>query len=163
MSPRARAAVLAVVLAVPAAGCYEFRLAGPEDPPPVPAPRLVSVTVEYRQPAGCLGGGRCEDLVVFFGSWMRPGTEFALTADPGHFVWRGVATGVPVNFPPRENPQPYQVRIYDPHLLVGPTGGFTGDRITFGSEFLYVIESPGRPDVHALAYVDENGLGHNAY
>src|SRR4029453_9002550 len=87
-------------------GCYDFHLNGPEEPPVVPTPRLVDVTIEYRQPPGCLGGGRCDDQVVFFGSWMRPGTEFALTPDPGNFVWRGVALGVPVNFPPHERPSP---------------------------------------------------------
>ena len=154
---------LAVVACALAAGCYDFHLAGPEDPAPVPTPRLVSVTVEYRQPPGCLGGGRCADQVVFFGSWMRPGTEFALSSDPGNYVWRAVALGVPVNYPPKDPPTPYEIRIYDPHLLVSPTQGFTGDRITLGGELLTQIDSPGQPGVHGLAYVDENGQGHNAY
>lgn len=144
-------------------GCYDFHLTGPEEAPPVPTPRLVSVTIEYRQPPGCLGGGRCNDQVVFFGSWMRPGTEFALTRDAGNFVWRGVAYGVPVNYPPRENPAPYEVRIYDPHLLASPTEGFAGERLTVGGESLKYVESPGRPDVHSLVFIDENGQGHNPY
>lgn len=166
MTPHARGGrsrALALTLAVVAGACYDFHLTGPEDPPDVPSPRLVVVKIEYEQPPGCLGGGRCDDMVVFFGSWMRPGTEFALTPDPGNFVWRGVAYGVPVNYPPHENPQPYEVRIYDPHLLASRTDGFTADRLRVGGEFLTKLESPGTPGVHSLVYVDENGLGHNPF
>ena len=160
-SPWAR--TVALVAAVLASGCYDFRLTGPAEPPTVSPPRLVSVTIEYRQPPGCLGGGHCADRVVFFASWMRPGTEFALTQDAGNWVWRGVAYGVPVNYPPHENPTPYEVRIYDPHLLASPTEGFAAERLRVGGEQLTEIQAPGRPEIHSLVYVDENGQGHNPY
>ncbi len=158
-----RGRIAAVALALLAGGCYDFHLTGAEDPAPVPSPRLVTVSIEYRQPPGCLGGGRCSDQVVFFGSWMRPGTEFALSPDPGNFVWRGVAYGVPVNFPPLEYPSGYEVRIYDPHLLDSPTDGFTADRLRVGGELLTKVIEPGRPNVHSLVLIDENGFGHNPY
>jgi hypothetical protein len=161
---RQRAASLLIPLVLLGfAGC--FRLTGPEDASPISPPALVSVTIEYIQPPGCLGGGHCNDLVVFYGSWMKAGTEFFLVNDPGNGVWRGVAYGVPVNWPPREPPVPYTVKIYDPHLLNSPTRGFTGDRMTVGSEALpdFNVVSPGRPDVHNLVYIDSDGLGHNAY
>jgi hypothetical protein len=161
ISDRLRAAL--PLLAVLVAGCYDFHLTGPEDAPQVSPPGLVKVTVEYRQPPGCLGGGHCDDRVVFFGSWMRPGTEFGLTPDPGNFVWRGLVYGVPVNFPPKNPPQPYEVRIYDPHLLASPTSGFTGDNLTLGTETLDQIQHPGTPAVHDLVYIDANGFGHNAF
>jgi len=143
--------------------CYGLNPTGPTAPVAVQNPLLVSVTIEYTQPPGCLGGGHCNDKVVFFGDWMRPGTEFFLTPDPGNFTWRGVALGVPVNYPPHENPTPYQVRIYDPHLLAGPTRGFTGDRLLVGSESLNQVQSSGTPGVYDLVYIDSNGQGHNAY
>jgi hypothetical protein len=162
--PRPRRFGLAAALAaLTSTGCYDFHLAGPEDPPDLVTPRLVTVRVEYRQVPGCAGGGRCDDKVVFFGSWMRPGTEFALTPEPGNYVWRGVAYGVPVNYPPKENPEPYKVRIYDPHLLATPSEGFTAERMVVGGEALWKIEESGRPEVHALVYIDDDGFGHNAY
>ena len=161
--PRARAALLAAVV-LGTGACYDFHLTGPEDPPPVSPPRLVSVAIEYRQPAGCVGPKqRCDDLVVFFGSWMRPGAEFFLTPDPGNYTWRGVALGVPVNYPPTERPTPYEVRIYDPHLLGTSTEGHTGDRLRVGGEFLTQIVDPGRPNEHSAVFVDENGQGHNPF
>ncbi len=153
--------VLLPALGALAGAC--FHLTGPEDAPAVSPPKLVSVTIEYRQPPGCLGGGHCPDRVVFFGSWMKPGTEFALTPDPGNYTWRGVALGVPVNYPPHEPPTPYEVRIYDPHLLASPTDGYTAEHITVGGESLSKVVDPGRPNVHSLVYVDQDGLGHNAY
>ncbi len=158
---RLRAALPLWALAV--VGCYDFHLTGPEDAQQVSPPALVNVSVEYRQPPGCLGGGHCADRVVFFGSWMRPGTEFGLTPDPGNYVWRGLVYGVPVNYPPHENPQPYEIRVYDPHLLASPTSGFTGDNLTLGTESLSPAINPGTPNVHALAYIDADGLGHNAF
>jgi hypothetical protein len=55
------------------------------------------------------------------------------------------------------------VRIYDPHLLDSPTDGFTADRLRVGGEFLTKVVEPGRPNVHSLVLVDENGFGHNPY
>jgi hypothetical protein len=150
-----------LVAALAAGSCYDFHLEGPEDASPVPTPRLVSVTIEYRQPNGCISSSRCDDPVVFFGSWMQIGAEFALRRDPGNFTWRGVATGVPVNFPPRD--QPYLVRVYDPFLRDSPTSGLTGERLRIGGEFLTRFDRPGGPEESALVYIDENGIGHNVF
>lgn len=156
---RAAAALAAAVLV---AGCYDFHLAGPEDPPPVLTPRLVSVTIEYRQPNGCVNAATpCEEPVIFFGSWMRPGAEFALAPDPGSHVWRGTAVGVPVNFPPRD--EPYQIRIFDPYLRESPTGGFTAERLQVGGQLVTRIESPGGQNEHGLVYIDQNGQGRSPF
>lgn len=141
--------------------CYDFHLTGPEDAPVVATPGVVSVSVEYRQPNGCLGGSNCDAAVVFFGSWMRPGGEFRLTRAPGSLVWTGVAQGVPVNYPPRDDP--YSVRIYDPFLVESCSDGFSAERIRLGGESLVRFEGGGCRDQAALVYVDDNGRGHNPY
>ena len=89
--PRTRRPLLRLVAAcLFAAACDDYHLDGPVDPEPLSPPRTVSVTVEYLQPNGCVEGSpRCEDNVVFFGSWMRPGEEFFLRPQPGRFLWRG--------------------------------------------------------------------------
>jgi hypothetical protein len=164
MTPATRPLRLALAFAgaVLAAACYDFHLAGPEDPPALPQPRLVTVAIEYRQPNGCVNvPERCDHPVVFFGSWMRPGGEFELSRDVGSFVWTGRATGVPVNFPPRD--QPYEVRIYDPHLGGTSTLGFTAGRLTVGGQLLTAIQFPGSPREHALVFVDDNGQGHSPF
>ena len=153
---------MTVLLAGTAFACYDFHLSGPEDPAPLQVPAVVSVTVEYRQPNGCLNlASPCDEPVVFFGSWMRPGGEFRLTRDPGSFVWRGVAHGVPVNFPPRD--QPYSVRVNDPFLRETCTEGFQAERIRLGGEALIRYEGGGCRDQAALAFVDDNGRGRNPY
>jgi hypothetical protein len=154
-----RVAPISILAALLAAGCLEFRGVGPEDATPERPPRLVNVTVEYLQPAGCVNSdpGACNHPVVFFGSWMRPGSEFALTPDPDTWVYRGVAYNVPVNFPPHEYESPYQIRVWDPHL-----GTYTGYRIKFGSELLFKVERRSN-DEYAWAFVDENGLGRNPF
>jgi hypothetical protein len=120
------------------------------------------VTVVYRQPNGCLNRSTpCDPPVVFFGSWMQPDAEFRLARDPGTFTWRGTAHGVPVNFPPRDDP--YTVRIFDPYLFESCSEGFTADRIVFGGENLTRTRGGGCRDQHALVYVDENGRGHNPF
>jgi hypothetical protein len=144
------------------AGCNAFRLSSPEDAPEVNPPRVVSVTVQYRQPQGCLNEERrCDDPVVFFGSWMHPGEEFHLTPDPGSFVWRGTARGVPVNYPPRD--QPHLVRIFDPHLREGPGGGVTAQRLWVGGELLDKFDTPGGENESGLVYIDESGTGHDPF
>jgi hypothetical protein len=144
-------------------GCYDFNLAGPEDPDPLPAPRLVSVTIEYRQPQACFNvASHCDDLVVFFGSWMRPGAEFFLQADPGSHVWTGVAHGVPVNFPPTGG-EPYSVRVFDPRLRGLLTEGFSAERLEIGGQIVLRIDRPGGKNEAGLIYIDENGLGRNPY
>jgi hypothetical protein len=157
-----RAAALASA-ALTAASCNAFkRTAGPDVAAPVNPPATVSVTVEYDQVPECVEGSpRCVDNVVFFGSWMQPGEEFFLTKEPGRYVWRGTATRVPVNFPPRGDP--YLVRIYDPHIVGGPTGGITADRLKVGGEFIVDFYSPGNPYESGLIYIDANGLGRTPF
>jgi len=144
------------------ASCYDFTLEGPDNPDPVPVPRLVSVTVEYRQPPECVEGSpRCDDNVVFFGSWMRPGEEFFLRPDAGRYIWRGTAVRVPVNFPPRG--EPYLVRVYDPHMVGSPTRGGSAERLRVGDEVITKYDAPGSARESGLIFIDENGLGHSPF
>jgi hypothetical protein len=161
--PRSRRPLLRLLTAcLFAAACEDYHLDGPVDPEPLAPPRTVSVTVEYLQPNGCVEGSpRCEDNVVFFGSWMRPGEEFFLRPQPGRFLWRGTATNVPVNFPPRG--QPHAVVVYDPYLVATPTEGLTAARLKVGGEAITRIDSPGNPRETGLIYIDENGQGRNLY
>lgn len=157
-----RALLAAAALALLGGGCYDFHLTGPEDAPLPNPPRLVPVTIEYRQPNGCANSStNCDDRVVFFASWMRPGDEFPLQRDPGGLVWRGVAHGVPVNFPPRDSP--HAVRVFDPHILDHPSSGLTAERLRVGGQMLTVIESRGTVEESGLVYIDENGQGRNPY
>jgi len=150
----------AVVSAALLGGCYDFHLAGPEDPAADVVPRTVSVSIVYRQPSSCANEpDRCDDPVMFYGSWMRPGNEFSLTPDPNSHVFRGTALVVPVNYPPRD--QPYAVKVYDPYLARTSTEGFTARRLMLGGEALTRIESFGARQERALLFVDENGFGHN--
>jgi hypothetical protein len=162
-APRlARSLPLLVLVAL--GGCYDFRLEGPENPDPVPVPRLVSVTVEYRQPPECVEGSpRCADNVVFFGNWMRPGEEFFLRPDPGRFIWRGTALRVPVNFPPHPGIDPYFVRVYDPHQVGSPTGGFSAEHLRVGDEVITRFDSPGSAREAGLVFIDENGVGRSPF
>ncbi len=99
------ARLVALAAATLSLSCHAFERAGPDRPPSLDPPALVDVAIEYRQVNACEPGSpRCEDNVVFFATWMRPGQEFFLTPEPGRFVWRGVAHGVPVNFPPATSP-----------------------------------------------------------
>lgn len=153
---------LLLLAALSAVACYDFHLTGPEDPPPVPVPRLVSVTVEYVQPIFCLNvTATCEGAVFFWGSWMLPRGEFALARQPGTRVWRGTAQSVPVNFPPRD--QPYLTRVFDPYLTESPTGGPTAERLTVGGQFIVFIDSPGTPAEAGLVYIDDNGQGRSPF
>ena len=143
-------------------GCNAFRRTAPDEAPDPNPPQEVSVTVEYRQPNGCLNVvTTCDEPVVFFGSWMHPGQEFQLTPDPAHFVWRGIARNVPVNYPPRD--QPYLVRIFDPFLREGPGGGVTAQRLWVGGELLDRFDRPGGENESALVYIDANGVGHDPF
>jgi hypothetical protein len=158
MATARRLAFLAV--AVAAAGC-DFQ----PDPPPGPsalAPtRLVSVRIEYRQPQGCVNAdpARCVDLVWFFGSWMHPGEEIALEPVAGSYAWAGTVPGVPVNWPPRD--EPHLVRVFDPHLKDTPTGGVTAARLIVGGQEIAQYDQPGTPQESGLVYVDDNGVGRN--
>ena len=135
------------------------------DPPPGPnpvGPRFVSVRVEYRQPNGCANApAACDNLVVFFGSWMRPGQEIYLTDDGGSHVWSGVAPGVPVNWPPAD--EPHLVRVFDPHLVDTDTGGVTAARLVVGGQILDSFDQPGTPQESGRVYVDDNGAGRNPF
>ena len=157
-----RAAVLATA-ALGAVSCNAFkRTAGPDQAAPVNPPNTTTVTVEYTQIPECVEGSpRCTDNVVFFGSWMQPGEEFFLAKEPGRYVWRGTAFRVPVNFPPRGDP--YFVRIYDPHIVGGPTEGITADRLKVGGEAITQFYSPGNPSESGLIYIDENGQGRTPF
>ncbi|HEY2941625.1 MAG TPA: hypothetical protein VGN09_04245 [Vicinamibacteria bacterium] len=149
--------------ALGALSCNAFRRTpGPDEAEPVSPPQTASVTVEYEQIAECVAGSpRCADNVVFFGSWMQPGEEFFLKKEPGRFVWRGQAERVPVNFPPRG--QPYLVRVYDPHIVGGPTEGVTADRLKVGGELLTRFYSPGNAYESGLIFIDHNGQGHSPF
>jgi hypothetical protein len=153
-----RKLALVLTLAVTVPGC--FQVDTQEGPSAVPNPRLVKVLLEYRQPNGCLNVvSSCEGPVVFFGSWMRAGTEFALYPTPDTFVWTGTAIDVPVNFPPRD--QPYLVRVFDPYLRDTPTGGVTAMRLKVGTQAVTTLDSFGTPYESAYVYIDDVGIGHN--
>ncbi len=156
-------ALLLAGAALSALSCNAFRrAAGPEDAPPVNPPATATVTVEYEQIVECVEGSpRCADNVVFFGSWMQPGEEFFLKKEPQRYVWRGTATRVPVNYPPRG--QPYFVRVYDPHIVGGPTEGITADRLKVGGELLTRFYSPGNAYESGLIFIDQNGQGHSPF
>jgi hypothetical protein len=156
----ARGAAAAAALAI--LGCPDFHQTGPEDPSPLPRPTTVEISVQYTQPGGCISQAvSCEDVVVFFGSWMRAGGEIQLAPDASHHVWTGRARGVPVNFPPTGGP--YEVRVYDPFLQDGGEVRFTGQRLSVGSQLLTGLRKPGAHDEAALVFVDANGLGHNPF
>jgi len=160
MERQGRRVAFALLALAAAAGC-DFQPDPVPGPSPLPAPTVANVTVEYRQPNGCanttpLG---CDNLVVFFGSWMHPGQEIFLTPDPGSHVWTGIAQGVPVNWPPVD--APHLVRVFDPHLVDTPTGGVTAARLLLGGQLLTDYDSPGTPQESALVFVDSNGVGRN--
>jgi hypothetical protein len=152
---------LAIAAAV-AAGC-DFQPDPAAGPAPLPGTRTVSVRIEYRQPAHCanLDPSNCIDPVFFLASWMHPGhdEEVILTNVAGSYVWAGTATGVPVNWPPTD--QPHFVRVYDPHLKDTPTGGVTAARLTVGGQILTQYNNPGTPTESGLIYIDDDGVGHN--
>jgi hypothetical protein len=156
-----RRPALALLGALLAGGCF-FEKSGPDGPSPVSVTRQVVVTVEYVQPGLCLNSAnRCADPVVFFGSWMRPGQEFALTPVPGTFNWSGRASSVPANFPPSD--EPYLVRVYDPYLLDTASGGVTAARLRIGGQMLVDVEAVGTPAESGRVYIDDNGVGHTPF
>ncbi len=159
---KASTRTLLIASALTLAGCPDAHLTGPEDPDPPPIPERASVTVEYEQPAGCVSPVvNCQDLVIFVASWMPPGGQVFLTPDATRRFWTARIADVPVNFPPRGDP--YQVRIYDPHLQETAALRYTGRRLRIGSESLTRIQQPGSRDEAALVYVDSTGQGHNPF
>ena len=156
------ASVLIALVAVVTGGCFEFHLVGPEDPPEVVSPALVPVQIVYRQPEHCSNVEHpCDGNVVFFGSWMREGAVFSLTSDATSRLWRGTALGVPVNFPPSDDP--YAVSVYDPYLHDTSSAGMTAYRLTVGDENVSELHLEGTPNAHGLIFIDANGRGHDPY
>lgn len=138
--------------------CDDVHIGGPDGPEPLAPPRLVDVTIEYVQVNECLPGSpTCDDNVAFFASWLRPGQAILLRPEPSRFVWRGIAEGVPVNYPPQG--LPHAVVIYDPHLVGSPTRGVTAERLKVGGQIITWFERPGGPNEQGLIYIDQNGLG----
>jgi hypothetical protein len=158
-----RWAAVAAVLAVAGTGCLEITKTVTEGPPAVPDPHLVTIRIEYRQPAGCANVvAPCNSRVVFFGSWMQPraGVESGvlLNQTPDTYVWTGTVSSVPVNFPPRD--QPYLVRVFDPHLSETPTGGVTASRLQVGGQTITYFDQPGTTQESGVIYIDDDGVGH---
>jgi len=153
-----RLALVGLVASV--SGC-DFQPDPPEGPSALPPTRVVNVRIEYRQPQACENTApeRCVDLVWFFGSWMHGDEEIPLELVPGTYVWAGIAPGVPVNWPPTD--EPHFVRVFDPHLQATPTGGVTGARLSVGGQILSHYDSPGTSRESGLVYVDDNGVGRN--
>jgi hypothetical protein len=150
------------ILALGAVGCFDFQPSVPDTPAPLAVGRYTNVQVEYRQPNGCENAPvNCDQLVVFFGSWMRAGQEIYMQRDPGSHAWTGTVTNVPVNWPPTD--EPHFVRVFDPHLVETPTGGVTAARLFVGGQLLTVYDQPGTTKESGLVYVDDNGVGHNPY
>lgn len=150
------------LLTLVAAGCSDESDDLTGGPDPVMSPRLVTVTVEYRQPNGCANvGDHCNDRVVFFGSWMQVNGEVLLRNASGTFVWTGTVPNVPANFPPRDTP--YLVRIFDPHLVLTETGGITASRLIVGSQPITYFDQPGTGNESGVIYIDDNGVGRNPF
>ncbi len=150
-----------LLLALSVGSCYDFQPDPPPSPSALPAGRFADVKIAYRQPTDCANTGTaCVNLVVFFGSWMRPGEEIYL-ADVGGRVWTGVARHVPVNWPPSD--EPHLVRVFDPHLVDTPTAGVTAARLQIGGQAIYSYDSPGTPKESGLIYIDDNGVGRNPF
>jgi hypothetical protein len=155
----------AVLFACLSSACFQVNTT--EGPSPVTQPRLVSVRLEYRQPNGCLNTPEhCGERVVFFGSWMpQPPPPvpagLLLTVTPGTFTWTGTVTGVPANFPPRE--EPYFVRVFDPHLVDTPSAGVAASRLIVGGQIITDFDSAGTPSESGLIYIDDNGQGHTPF
>ncbi len=100
-----------------AAGCYDFHLTGPEDPAAAAAAahgRGERSSTASRT-AACTRQRRCDDRVVFFGSWMRPASELPLTPEreqPRLDRHGGRRAGEL----PAAAASPTTVRVYDPFL-----------------------------------------------
>ena len=156
--------LLALVLTLTGPGC-DFQKDPDAGPAAVLPIRFVTVRVEYRQPAGCLNAdrARCEDRVVFFGSWMKQrsatseGEEVLLDTRFGPNFWEGFVYNVPVNWPP--NDFPHYVRVFDPHLVATPSGGVTAARLIVGGQPVTEFDAPGTSIESGLIYVDDNGVG----
>ena len=149
-----RLGLWAMALALPA--CYDFHIVGPEDPPPVKVPGMVSVTVVYLRPVACVNtGSSCAGPVTFHASWMKLGASLTLTQTTEH-AWTALVPDVPVNYPGRD---PYRVYAVDPFLLDSPTRGVSADRLTIGGQKVVQFENPGGTREQGLIYIDASGYG----
>jgi hypothetical protein len=150
-----------LLLALAAPSC-DFQPDPEEGPSALPVARYATVRVQYRQPATCSNStaNGCNELVWFFGSWMKPGDEVALVEGPGR-VWTAEVPNVPVNWPPSD--EPHLVRVFDPRLLETPTGGGTAARMIVGGEPLYYLDQPGTREEAGFIYIDDNGGGRSPY
>lgn len=150
--------LLPVLLTLTVVSC-DFQPDPPASPSAVAITRFADVRVQYRQPNGCANAAaHCDDLVVFFGSWMKPGEEMYLE-ETGSYQWSGTVRRVPVNWPPSE--EPHLVRVFDPHLVDTANGGVTAARLSIGGQLVYYYDSPGTPSEVGIIYVDDNGVGRN--
>jgi hypothetical protein len=151
------------VLVTATAGCFDFQPDPPPGPSALPAARVATVRIEYRQPNHCENPEpeHCVDLVWFLASWMHPNQdeEIPLELVPGSYTWVGVAKDVPVNWPPVD--EPHVVRVFDPHLKGTPTGGVTAARLIVGGQVIYYYDQPGTPAEGGFIYIDDNGTGRN--
>ncbi|MEO8360180.1 MAG: hypothetical protein ABI672_09140 [Vicinamibacteria bacterium] len=149
-----RLGTLALALALPA--CYDFHQVGPEDPPAVPLPATVAVSVVYTQPSACLNtGSTCDGPVTFQASWMPLGTFVNLSQTSAH-SWTGYISGVPINYPGTD---PHRVYVVDPYLKDTFTNGVSADRLVVGGEAIVKFEFGGGANAHGLIYIDANGRG----
>jgi hypothetical protein len=155
-----RVAVVAVGASL--VGCWDFQPDPPAGPSALPSTRVVDVRIEYRQPQGCESTTpeHCTDLVWFFGSWMQIQQEvLPLARVSGTYVWAATAHGVPVNWPPAD--EPHLVRVFDPHLQGTETGGVTAARLVVGGQLIGAYDQPGTPQESGLIYIDDDGTGRN--
>ncbi len=152
----AHVGLLSLALALPA--CYDFHTVGPEDPPAIPLPQTVSVTVAYVQPLGCVPpGSNCGGPVTFHASWLPVGTYVTLTQTAAH-TWTATLRDVPINYP-GVNVEPYRVYAVDPYRHDTPTGGVSAENLIVGGEKIVKFENPGGTREQGLIYIDANGNG----
>ncbi len=150
----ARLSALALALALPA--CYDFHIVGPEDPPPLPSPHRVSVSVLYQRPVTCVNtSSRCDGPVTFHASWMASGGYVTLAPSSAN-TWAAIIPDVPVNYPGQD---PYRVYAVDPYLLDSPTSGVSADRLSIGGERIVKVVNAGGSSEQGLIFIDANGHG----
>jgi hypothetical protein len=145
--------VAALALALPA--CYDFHTVGPEDPPPLPNPQTVSVSIQYLRPEYCVPPSSCDGPVTFQASWMTLGTFVTLNQTAAH-TWTATIPNVPINYP---GAQPYRVYAVDPYLSGTETGGVSADRLIVGGERITKFSNQDGQRNQGLIYIDANGHG----
>jgi len=147
---------VALLLSIGLGGCYDFHTVGPEDPPELPSPAKVSVSILYLQPGACVNrSSACDGPVTFHASWMSLGGYVILQQTSPH-SWTATIPDVPINYP---GVDPYRVYAVDPYLLDTATGGVSADRLTVGGERIVKFENPGGSREQGLIFIDANGKG----